>query len=116
MSAFYRISFELANSEDLRQSFAMTDASGAPLDLTGAALTMGLETAAGAGALVASTANGRIALVNAAAGQFELRIPASVMRTLTPGSYQHDLLLTFPTGAVRRVWAGPLMLVRGVAA
>ena len=62
----------------------------------------------------AATANGRIALSDAVAGRFELAVPAATMRTLAPGGYQHDLLLTFPDGRIHRVWTGTLTLSRGV--
>jgi hypothetical protein len=114
MSAFYRINFQSANNEDLRQVFVLTDDAGAPFDLTGAALHMDIEAFNGADVLEATTANGRIALSDAPAGRFELAVPAATMRTLAPGSYQHDLLLTFADGRVHRVWTGALTLSRGV--
>lgn len=114
MSAIYRVNFEIANTEDLRQAFSLTDSAAAPIDLTGAQLKMAIEPLAGAGLVEASTSNGRIGLANAPAGQFELQVPASVMRTLAPGSYRHDLLLTLASGHVHRVWSGALTLARGV--
>ena len=116
MAAFYRVSFEVANNEDLRQSFALSGTDATPIDLTGASLKMDVASASGTTALEASTANGRIAILNATAGQIELRVPAGILRGLEPGAYQHDLVLALPSGAVRRVWAGSLMLIRGVTA
>ena len=114
MSAYYRINFETANNEDLRQVFALTDDAGAPFDLTGAVLRMDIESSDGVDAVEATTTNGRIAIANAVGGQFELAVPAATMRGLAPGGYQHDLLLTFPDGRVHRVWTGTLTLSRGV--
>jgi hypothetical protein len=113
MTAFYRVTFEAANTEDLRQAFALTDSSDSPVDLTGAQLQMGVETAVGVDAIAASTGNGHIIVHNAAAGLFSIAIPAAVMRTLPAGAYQHDLLLTL-AGRVQRIWTGTLTLSRGI--
>jgi hypothetical protein len=123
MAAFYRVSFDTANNEDLRQSFALSDETGIPINLTGAQLNMGIDPipalgpASGAAtpALEASVGNGRIVLANPTAGQFAIAIPAAVMRTMSPGSYRHDLILTLASGEVHRVWAGSLTLQQGVA-
>jgi hypothetical protein len=114
MSAFYRVDFQSSNNEDLRQAFVLTDEAGTPIDITGAALRMGVETAAGRDALEATTANGRIVVSDAPAGRFDLAIPAAVMRTLAEGAYRHDLVLE-SGGTTRRVWAGTLTLGQGVA-
>lgn len=118
MAAFYRVTFETANNEDLRQAFALTDDSGAPLDLTGAQLRMGIDPVPGPDTgppvIEASLGNGRIVLASATAGQFTIAIPAAVMRTVSPGSYRHDLVVTLASGETHRVWAGALTLQAGV--
>lgn len=114
MSAYYRVDFQASNNEDLRQGFILTDNAGAPLDITGAGLRMGIETSTGLDILEASTTNGRIAIVDAPAGRFDLAIPAAIMATLREGAYRHDLLLE-STGTIRRVWTGTLTLGQGVA-
>ena len=116
MAAHYRVDLRAANNEDLRQAFALSDQTPAPLDLTGASLRMTAELLSDWTTFEISTGNGRITLANAAAGQFEISVPAAVMRTLSPGSYRHDLLLTMASGAVHRVWSGALTLERGVTA
>ena len=115
MSRYYRIDFQFANNEDLRQTFAVSDAAATPLDLTGANLKMDIQTQAGSRVLEVSLANGRIAISNAAQGRFTLAIPAAIMRTLPAGSYRHDLLLV--RGAeTKRVWEGFLTINTGVTA
>lgn len=114
MSAYFRVDFQSSNNEDLRQAFQLTDQAGAPLDITGAVLRMGLETAGGRDALEATTVNGRIAIIEATAGRFDLAIPASVMRTLPEGAYRHDLIID-SAGSIRRVWTGTLTLSQGVS-
>lgn len=117
MTAVYRVNFQSANNEDLRHAFALTDSVGTSVNLTGATLQMDLVALASVGAgsapVAASISNGRIALVSPTDGQFELVLPAALMRTMTPGVYRHDLLLTL-TGRVQRVWEGTLTLSQGV--
>lgn len=115
MSAYYRVTFQAANNEDLRQAFVLTDEAGAAIDLDGATLRMGLQDLSGNDQLDASTSNGRIAIGDAAQGRFELAIPAAVMGTLKAGVYRHDLLLSV-SGTTRRVWAGTLEVSQGVSA
>jgi hypothetical protein len=113
MSAYYRVDFQSANNEDLRQIFELADTAGEPVDLTGATLRMGVEAIAGLAQLEASTANGRIEIVDAEAGRFEIAIPAATIGDLPPGSYRHDLLLD-RSGSFVRVWSGTLTLSQGV--
>jgi hypothetical protein len=119
MAAFYRVTFDTANNEDLRQAFALSDETGTPVDLTGAQLKMGIDPIPASGpvtpALEASLGNGRIVLANPAAGEFAIAIPAAIMRTMSPGSYRHDLVVTLASGDVHRIWAGSLTLQQGVA-
>ena len=115
MSRYYRIDFQFANNEDLRQSFAVSDGAASPINLTGANLKMDIQSQTGSRVLEVSLANGRIAITNAAQGQFALAIPATTMRTLPAGSYRHDLLLV--RGAeTKRVWEGFLTVNAGVTA
>ena len=113
MSAYYRVDFQVSNTEDLRQQFELTDTAGTPVDLTGASLRMDIASMSGADALQASSANGRIAISDAAAGRFEVAIPAADVRGLLPGTYRHDLLLSH-ADSVRRVWSGTISLSQGV--
>lgn len=114
MAAYYRVNFEIATNEDLRQAFALTDSAAVPVSLTGSSLKMDIEFQSGVDVLELTIANSRIAVTNAAAGEFTIQVPASVIGTLAAGSYQHDLVLTQANGEVHRVWAGTLTLVRGV--
>jgi hypothetical protein len=119
MATFYRVNFQAAANEDLRQAFALTDSAGAPVSLTGGSLKMNFEgltpasAGPGPGGIEASTANGRIVLSNAAQGQFEIALPTAVLRAIPTGVYRHDLVLTL-AGRVQRVWEGTLTLNSGV--
>ena len=111
--SYYRVDFSTATNEDLRQSFQITDRAGTPINLTGAALHMDVADQPGHRALQATTDNGLIVLSGAPAGTFELAVPATLMRGLPPGVYQHDLLL-LRGDRTMRVWSGTLSLARGV--
>lgn len=114
MTAYYRVNFEAANNADLRQGFKLTDDAGQALALAGATLRMELDNLDGADVIEVSTANSRIVVTNAAAGEFEIGVPAAVLQTVAPGIYRHDLLLTLANGRIQRIWEGTLALNRGV--
>ena len=113
MTTFYRVNIHMANNEDMRQGFALTDTAGVPVDLSSASLKMDIETPADTDAIEISTGNGRIELTAPQQGQFEIQVPASLMRTIPEGVYRHDLLLDH-AGGIRRIWEGSLTLSRGV--
>ena len=113
MISTYRVNMEVATTEDLYLSVALTNASGGTLDLTAAALTLSVETGFGVSVLTASTANGRIVIVNAIAGLISVNVPASVIGAIAPGVYAHDLLLV-QAGERHRLWSGTLNIQRGV--
>ena len=113
MSAYFRVNFHVADNEDLRQSFALTDAVSAAIDLSGASFEMHIATAAGDAVLELSTANGRIALISPTTGHFEVSVPAAVIGTLPEGIYRHDLIMV-RASRTKRVWSGGLTIERGV--
>lgn len=114
MATSFRLHLTVATNEDFRHAFSLADDTGTAVDLTGAALAMDVakdETTV----LSLSTANGRIAIVDAPAGTFELAVPRATLATLSPQVYRHDLLLT-QAGETHRIWDGALTLERGVTA
>ncbi len=113
MTALYRVDFTTSTNADLRQGFALTDTSGTAIDLTGATLALAFEREPNTPVLLATTANGRIVVTDAALGRFELIVPAAAVGVLQPGLYQHDLLLT-RAGRIDRLWTGTLRLDDGV--
>jgi len=115
MSAWYTVNFSLANNADWEQEFQMKDTAGAAIDLTGAAFEMDVRDRAGTEILTLTTGNARIVITNAAAGNFKLIVPASVMRTLPTGGYAHDLLRV-QAGKTERIWAGTVEIFKGVSA
>lgn len=114
MSSYYKVNFELSNNEDLDQSFAICDKSGVPVSLADAALKMQVRGLSGTTVIEASIANGRVSVINPAAGTFRLHVPAETMSGIAEGAYHHDLLLSSADGAVKRIWTGTLQLAQGV--
>ena len=113
MSALYVVNFQTAINEDWREPFSLTGADGAT-DLTGVSMAMDVKASSGAVVLSLSTANGRLVIEDALAGQFSVRVPVAVMATVAPGASKHDLVLTFAGGEVRRLWYGEITVLAGV--
>lgn len=112
MTALFRVDFEVANNEDFRYAFAITDTEGAPVDLTGAAFRMDIETRAGADVLSLTTENGRVT-VDTDAGRIDLVVAAADMAPLAANYHSHDMLMT-KGGQTTRLWAGGFSILQGV--
>jgi hypothetical protein len=111
---FYRVDLQVAQNEDLRQAFQLADADGRAVDLAGATLKMDVRRRAdNALAFALTLANGRLVVVDAAAGHFRLDVPVAVIAAQTPGAYLHDLVLV-KGGETTRVWHGTLHILKGV--
>ena len=113
MSHLYRVNFRIANNEDLRQVFRVTDSAGVAVNLTGATMSMSIETPPTVDVVSATTANGRIVLTDPTGGYFTLAVPVSVISALAAGIYNHDLVAVI-AGATMRLWTGTLHLSRGI--
>ncbi len=114
MPTFFNVNFEVATNEDFSHAFALADDANAAVDLSGASLKMDLVHD-DVTALQLSTANGRITVVNAATGAFEIAIPQATLTTLPARYYRHDLLLQV-NGHTHRIWEGGLNLTDGLTA
>jgi len=112
MTALFKVDFDVANNEDFRYAFKVCDENDTPVDLTGAALEMQVETRLGENVLVLSTQNGRIVLT-ASDGRFDLVVPAADMSALAANLHQHDLLMRLG-GQTTRLWTGNFSITQGV--
>lgn len=112
MTALFRVDFEVANNEDFRYAFVITDAEGAPVDLAEATFRMHVETSAGDDVLVLTTENDRIA-VDGAAGRIDLIVSAADMAQLVENYHRHDMLMLNGTQTTR-LWLGGFSIVQGV--
>lgn len=84
-----------------QRAWVLTDASGAPLDLSGAAARLHVRDAQGAKVMEASTSDGRITL-QPSLGRVDLVMPKEAT-DVAPGTYRFDIELTYPSG-VRRTY------------
>jgi hypothetical protein len=91
-----------------QRAWVLTDASGAPLDLTGASARLHARDAAGAKVMEASTADGRITL-QPLLGRIDLVMPKEATG-VAPGSYRFDLEVTFLNG-VRQTYEQATLVV-----
>ena len=78
--------------EDWIDAIAISDASGAPLDLAGIAVTLDISSDGALSLLTASTANGRLSLVQGAGASVNnvllINVPAAAKTALTAGAYK----------------------------
>jgi hypothetical protein len=114
MPARYRIdNWSVSQKEDIAESFRLTDDQKPPqpFDLTGAVMVF--KAKQGATVIEASTTNGRITIDDAAAGEWSILIPKSVLAGSPAGNYTHDLLIT-TGGVTSEFWIGSLTLRPGV--
>ena len=115
--AAYVLDFTLAGNEDWKDSLSFV--SGDPpseVDLTGYTFEQHIRETAGSdfAILTCSTENGRLVISTPATdGVLSWNVPMAVMRSLKPGEYVHDLVLTL-SGVRRRVAAGTVTIVETV--
>jgi len=105
-----RQNLTLSNNADWRQTVSVTDAAGAVVDLTAAAIQLELR-ARGVTALSLSLGNG-LTITDAAAGEFRIDVDEAEMAALG-GLYEYDALVEI--GGVReRVLYGSVHVRDGV--
>jgi hypothetical protein len=113
----YNLKITAYNNRDYEQEFILNNSVGAPLNLTGYTLAFGIGTELKTvGTYLSSNASNKcIEITNAATGAFTLTLPVSVLRTLSPGTYIHDLILINPAGTREGIWSGQMIIKRGIA-
>ena len=81
----------VGSDEDWIDAISFADASGAPLDLTGIAITLDISNGGTTPMLTASTANGLLSLVEGTGATVDnvllIAIPAAIKTALTAGVY-----------------------------
>ncbi|TAI63876.1 hypothetical protein [Bradyrhizobium sp. Leo170] len=109
MVATVNISTE--SDADFRRVFVYQTVSGVPIDLTGSAFHMMLRARAedATVAMELTTENGRIVVLDAVNGKFELIIEQEDLERLTAGEYDQSLIRS-RDGAQSRVWRGTFTL------
>ena len=114
MSRFrYRVTFDVPTNEDWVDTFELHDANGA-WDISGATFAMKVRSTPEVDpVLELTTSNGRIAIVAAASGAFKIDVPASVVGSIAPGPYVHDLVMDLD-GRKYRVMHGDVHVIKGI--
>lgn len=98
----------LYRGDSWTRSWTFTDATGAPLDLNGAAARLHVRDAAGGAVIIASLLEGRLT-VDSVAGRIDMIVPYA-LTNLAPGSYRFDLEVTFATG-IRRTYEQDTLVI-----
>lgn len=96
-----------------RRVWVIKDEAGTPIDLTGAAARLHVRNAAGALAVAASTADGRLT-ITPAAGRIDMMVPAAAMQ-IAPGAYRFDLEITTASGEVRTLEQSTLVVLEDMS-
>lgn len=113
----YTLKISVYNNRDYEQPFTLKNSDGSAFDLTGCTLSFGYANDEKTIAVhtTGNPSNKCLTVTNAAAGQFKLTLPYSVLKALPVGAYSHDLIVTDVATKRTGVWAGTLQVKKGVA-
>jgi hypothetical protein len=114
----YNLKITVHNNRDYEQPFILKDDAGVVIDLTGCKLSFGYGTTTkvlGTHITSGGAANLCIFITNAVAGEFKLVLPHAVLKTLSPGIYEHDLVLIGTDNKRTGIWAGQMVVKKGLA-
>ncbi|MEH2565310.1 hypothetical protein [Bradyrhizobium sp. AZCC 2289] len=102
------------NDSDFIRSFAYQTVAGAPIDLTGDKMRMGIRRRAQdvTEELLLTTENGGLEITDAVNGVFQVWITNAQLLALQLGNYEHSLIRI--VGALQlRIWSGALTVNAG---
>lgn len=104
-----------ANDADFRRVFNYQTVDGAPIDVTGATFYMMLrfQAADATAEFELTTENGRIVVLDAPNGQFELIVLQADLEQLAAAAYQQSLIMSTSGGALTRIWSGTFTVTIG---
>ena len=114
----YDLKITVFNNRDYEQGFTLQTAVGGVRNLTGCKLIFGIADTAKTlqshdSSLTAS--NKCIFVTDAPNGGIKLTLPYSVLKTLPAATYKHDLILVDADGKRTGIWAGQMVVKKGVA-
>lgn len=98
------------NDADFYRQFAYQTLDGAPIDLTGSTMRMGIRRHAADATeeMLLSTENGGLAIVDGPNGKFTVRITQDQLVRLALGAYEHSLIRIIGSMQLR-IWSGSLV-------
>lgn len=103
---------KLIRGDTWTRAWELKDATGNPIDLTGATARLHVRDGAGALVISAATGDGRL-VITPADGRIDLVVPYSDTG-IAPGAYRFDIEVTLPSGQ-RRTWEqGQLVVLEDV--
>lgn len=105
------VNITVENDADFYRQFKYQTIVGVPIDLTGNTLRMGIRKRAEDATedMLLTTENGGLLLLDAAAGQFAVRITQDQLVHLPVGDYEHSLVRWIGTTQKYRIWSGYLI-------
>jgi hypothetical protein len=109
------VNITVENDADFIRQFAYQTVSGAPIDLTGNKMKMGIRKRAEdiAEQMLLTTENGGLEITDAANGKFNVWLTNEQLVLLKIGEYAHSLVRIVPTGLTLRIWSGMLTVNAG---
>jgi hypothetical protein len=105
------------NDADFYRQFVYQTTTGAPIDLTGNTMRMGVRARAEdvTEELLLTTENGGLTIVSAPDGTFTVRITQAQLVVLPIGDYEHSLIRITPGPQQLRIWSGALTINAGAS-
>lgn len=101
----------VSNNTDFSFAIALTTSGGGALDLTNSTLRMQVRSSPLSPVLIFPVT---VTVTNVTGGLVTISAPLSVMATVPPGTYSHDMVRLRPDGITEQVWTGTLTVVAGV--
>jgi hypothetical protein len=104
------VNITVENDADFYRQFAYQTIDGAPIDLTGNKLRMGVRKNAADAAeeMLLTTENGAFAIIDPPNGKFTLRITQDQLVHLAVDVFEHSLVRMPSTTETYRIWSGTL--------
>jgi hypothetical protein len=112
------VTITIANDADFIRGFRYQyTPSGAPVDLTGNKLRMGIRRKAedSAEEMLLTTENGGLVITDEPGGAFTVVMRQSMLIEHAVGDYEHSLVRIRPDGAKLRVWSGAMTINPGAS-
>jgi hypothetical protein len=104
------VNITVENDADFYRQFAYQTVDGAPIDLTGNTLRMGIRKRAEdvTEDMLLTTENGGLAIIDPVNGIFTVRLTQDQLVHLPVGDYEHSLIRLLSDNERYRMWSGTL--------
>lgn len=113
----YDLKITIFNNKDYEQEFTLLSNDVDPFDFTGYKFIFAVANQEKT--LIAqdssSPSNTTIVVLNASQGRLKLVLPYTLLKTLKPANYLHELIMIDNVGKRSSVWTGQMIVKRGIA-